>query len=62
MKRMTAPIQEDQDSVSRWTAQTVGMDWEILDRMERGNNNWCQFFFHAKYELTPIIRLFPDRS
>src|SRR5271167_124119 len=35
MKRMSAPIQIPQDSVSRWTAQTVGMDWEILDRMER---------------------------
>jgi len=35
MKTMTAPIQEHQDSVSRWTAQTVGMDWDILDRMER---------------------------
>jgi len=32
---MTAPIQEPQDSVARWTAQTVGMDWDILDRMER---------------------------
>ena len=32
---MTAPIREHQDSVSRWTAQTVGMDWDILDRMER---------------------------
>src|SRR5271167_3230426 len=35
MKRMSAPIQIPQDSVSRWTAQTVGMDWEILNRMER---------------------------
>jgi hypothetical protein len=32
---MTAPIQEPQDGVSRWTAQTVGMDCQILDRMER---------------------------
>src|SRR6202171_3965311 len=35
MKRMTAPIHQPQDSMSRWTAQTVGMDWDILDRMER---------------------------
>src|SRR5271167_665708 len=32
---MTAPIQPSQDSSSRWTAQTVGMGWDILDRMER---------------------------
>src|SRR6266478_4729748 len=32
---MTAPIHQSQDSVSRWTAQTVGMNWDILDRMER---------------------------
>jgi hypothetical protein len=32
---MTAPNHQSQDSVSRWTAQTVGMDWSILDRMER---------------------------
>ena len=35
MKDMTAPIQELRDGVSRWTAQTVGMDQTILDRMER---------------------------
>jgi hypothetical protein len=35
MKSMTAPIQQSQDGVSRWTAQTVGMSWDILDRMER---------------------------
>src|SRR3989454_1848065 len=29
------PIHQSQDGVSRWTAHTVGMDWEILDRMER---------------------------
>ena len=32
---MTAPIHQSQDSVSRWTAQTVGMSCDILDRMER---------------------------
>jgi Uncharacterised nucleotidyltransferase len=32
---MTLPIHQSQDSVSRWTAQTVGMHPEILDRMER---------------------------
>src|SRR5229473_257457 len=32
---MTAPIRQSQDSMSRWTAQTVGMNWDILDRMER---------------------------
>jgi hypothetical protein len=32
---MTSPIQNRQDSVSCWTAQTLAMDWAILDRMER---------------------------
>src|SRR6266478_4038899 len=32
---MTAPIHPSRDSVSRWTAQTVGMNEDILDRMER---------------------------
>jgi len=35
MKSMTAPIPQPQDRASRWTAQAVGMDWGILDRMER---------------------------
>src|ERR1700694_3362554 len=35
MKVMTAPIHPSQDVVSRWTAQAVGMSWDILDRMER---------------------------
>src|SRR5216684_3951098 len=35
MKSMTVPIRQSQDNVSRWTAQTVGMNWDILDRMER---------------------------
>ena len=32
---MTVPIHQSQDSLSRWTAQTVGMSGDILDRMER---------------------------
>lgn len=32
---VTSPIQQSQDSASNWTAQTVGMNWDILDRMER---------------------------
>ena len=32
---MTAPIHPSQERVSRWTAQTVGMNSDILDRMER---------------------------
>src|SRR5580765_6409266 len=32
---MTAPIHLSQETASRWTAQTVGMSWDILDRMER---------------------------
>src|SRR5436853_5853193 len=32
---MTAPIHQSQGSGSRWTAQTVGMNGDILDRMER---------------------------
>src|SRR6266849_8946893 len=35
MSTMTAPMHQSQDDSARWTAQTVGMDWEILDRMER---------------------------
>jgi Uncharacterised nucleotidyltransferase len=32
---MTTPIQESQGGSARWTAETVRMDWTILDRMER---------------------------
>src|SRR5438105_4407284 len=32
---MTAPIHQSQDGTPRWTVQTVGMSWDILDRMER---------------------------
>ena len=32
---MTAPTPQSQDNASRWTAQTVGMSVDILDRMER---------------------------
>src|ERR1700732_1524163 len=32
---MTAPIHQSQESGSCWTAQTVGMKVDILDRMER---------------------------
>src|ERR1700682_5025100 len=32
---MTAPIHQSQDSEARWTAQTVGLRSDILDRMER---------------------------
>jgi hypothetical protein len=32
---MTTPMKPSQDSGPRWTAQTVGMSWDILDRMER---------------------------
>src|ERR1700737_2950337 len=35
MNRMTEPIHQSPDSVPRWTAKTVGMSWDILDRMER---------------------------
>jgi hypothetical protein len=35
MESMTAPIHQSQESESRWTAQTVGMNGDILDRMER---------------------------
>ena len=35
MKIMTTPIHQTQVSEHRWTAQTVGMNYEILDRMER---------------------------
>jgi hypothetical protein len=32
---MTTPIHHPQGSVPVWTAQTVGMSWDVLDRMER---------------------------
>ena len=32
---MTAPSHPTQDAASRWTAQTVSMSGDILDRMER---------------------------
>src|SRR5271168_3734353 len=32
---MTAPIHQPEANVSLWTAQTVGMNGDILDRMER---------------------------
>lgn len=35
MKSMTTPIQDTQGGALRWTAETVGMGSEILDRMER---------------------------
>jgi hypothetical protein len=35
IRGMTAPIHQSQDSAPRWTAQTVSMSSDILDRMER---------------------------
>jgi hypothetical protein len=32
---MTTPAHESLESLARWTAATVAMDWGILDRMER---------------------------
>jgi hypothetical protein len=32
---MTAPSHQTQQKSTNWTAQTVGMSWDILDRMER---------------------------
>src|SRR4051794_24845277 len=32
---MTTPMQQPQENVPRWTAQTVGMSGDVLDRMER---------------------------
>jgi len=32
---MTTPMDQYQGGMPRWTAQTVGMNWDILDRMER---------------------------
>ena len=32
---MSAPINQSEDSLLRWTTQTVGMNEDILDRMER---------------------------
>jgi Uncharacterised nucleotidyltransferase len=35
MKNMTVPNPRSPDDITRWTAQTVGMSVDILDRMER---------------------------
>jgi hypothetical protein len=35
MIKMTAPIHQSLNNVAGWTTQTVGMGWDILDRMER---------------------------
>src|SRR6202040_2908514 len=35
MTSMTTPIRPSLESLPRWTAQTVGMNGDILDRMER---------------------------
>jgi hypothetical protein len=35
MTAMSTPIHQSQDSGPRWVAATVGMSWDILDRMER---------------------------
>ncbi len=32
---MSAPVPPSQENPSRWTARTVSMGWDILDRMER---------------------------
>jgi hypothetical protein len=34
-KALTTPVHDSQEHTSRWTAQTVGMSWDILDRMEQ---------------------------
>jgi hypothetical protein len=35
MTAMSTPIHQSHDSGPRWVAATVGMSWDILDRMER---------------------------
>src|SRR5438067_5868554 len=35
MESMTTPNHPPQDSATRWTAEVVGMNVDILDRMER---------------------------
>src|SRR5207245_8919620 len=35
MIKMTGPMHQSQDTMACWTTQTVGMGWDILDRMER---------------------------
>jgi hypothetical protein len=32
---MTVPVHRPQENTSHWTAQTIGMGWHILERMER---------------------------
>lgn len=54
MKLMTAPIDRSQDGVSRGTAQTVGMNWDILDRMERAVAKVRERLLRATAALTQI--------
>src|SRR6267378_4528544 len=35
LRSMTSPSQPSPESGTRWTANVVGMDWSILDRMEQ---------------------------
>ncbi len=51
---MTAPIHQSPDSLSRWTAQTVGMSGDILDRMERAVANVRERLLRATAALNQI--------
>jgi hypothetical protein len=48
---MTTPTQP---SVSRWTAQTVGMSTDILDRMERAVANVRERLLRATAALNAV--------
>jgi len=51
---MTTPIQPSEDNVSRWTAQTVGMSADILDRMERAVANVRERLLRATAALNAV--------
>ena len=53
---MTAPTQPSPDSASRWTAQTVGMGGDILDRMERAVAKVRERLLRATAALEPGLR------
>jgi hypothetical protein len=54
MKIMTTPIHQSPDGGSRWTAQTVDMSLDILDRMERAVANVRERLLRATAALNQV--------
>src|ERR1700737_135138 len=54
MKSMTAPIHQPHDSELRWTAQTVGMNADIVHRMERAGAKVRERLLRATAALNQV--------